>query len=555
MPTTIPTDKTLSALQETFHGVPLEDLTKEDRIKFEKHPLDIWERMEANARDQKFPEGGDVFRYKYHGLFYDPASATYMLRCRIAGGILTADQFEGLSGLSAELGDGHAAITTRANFQMRGFQARHGLDLITRLDELGLSSKGSGADNIRNITCAPTCGIDTQEMIDVRPYVRALHHRILNDRSLFDLPRKFNIAFDSGGSVSALADTNDIGFYPIKVETHTTTPTGDIPSGFYFRVLVGGLTGRKSFGSDLGLWIPPIHVVDAAVAICQVFQESGCRTNRRRARLKDLIEEWGLEKFAKEVRRRMPVAIPYEPFPWFHCEARTDTRAHIGIHPQKQVGLYYAGIAIPAGRMTALDMRELARLARDFGSGEIRLTVWQNILIPNIPFRRVALFQKKLSALGFSTDAAAFAGGVVACTGNQGCRLSASDTKGHALRLIEHLEKKLKLKRPVNIHLSGCAHSCAQHYIGDIGLIATKLAGSGEEGYHLYLGGGAESRQKIGREILRGISGEELPLLIERILVAYREKTAETQDFSDFVNDLGVEELQNLFLGNGSLTV
>ncbi len=534
------------------HGVPVSDLTREEIIKVEKNPLDIWDRMEANARAQKSPEGGDIFRYKYHGLFYDAKQNHYMLRCRIPGGVLSADQFDALADMAERFGGGGASLTTRANIQIREIPVRHAVDCVTLLDEVGLTSKGSGADNVRNITASPTSGIDPYEMIDVRPLVRSLHHRILNDRTLYDLPRKFNIAFDSGGSVSVLGDTNDIGFYPIKVDKALKTESGEMHPGFYFRVLVGGLTSRRTFAQDLGLWISPMHAVEAAVTMLRVFQESGCRTNRKRARLKDLLDEWGLKKFSEVVRSRMSVPVMYEPFEWIHPGTQLGGRAHIGIHPQKQTGLYYGGIAIPVGKLTSVKMKLLAKLARECGSGEIRLTVWQNLLIPNIPFAKLAAFRRTVLSMGFSLDPNSLSGGVIACTGNQGCHLSASDTKSDGLALIKHIDGSLKLKQPVNIHLSGCTHSCAQHYIGDIGLIATKIGEAAIPGYHLFIGGGAESHQKIGREIFRNVTGADLPGLLAKMLAHYQKVTGETEDFSSFANRLSVDELRDIASGTGA---
>ncbi|HZP58681.1 MAG TPA: NirA family protein, partial [Opitutaceae bacterium] len=189
--------------EDMLFGTPLSELSKPELWKREENPLDIWEKLVAHAEADKFPDEADTFRFKFHGLFYvAPAQDSFMLRLRLPAGELTAAQLHGLAELAAECGGGYAHITTRANLQIREFRPRDIVRVLTRLQELGLVSRGSGADNVRNITATPTSGFDPAELIDVRPFAKALHHYILNHRDLYGLPRKFNVAFDSGGSVS-----------------------------------------------------------------------------------------------------------------------------------------------------------------------------------------------------------------------------------------------------------------------------------------------------------------------------------------------------------------
>ena len=186
--------------EETVFGTPIEDLCKEELIKHEKNGLDCYDTILANAMADRFPEGGDVFRYKFHGLFFvSPAQESLMLRCRIAGGSLTTSQFRGLAEIADDWGPSRVDLTTRANVQVREIMPKDCPDVLMKLDELGLTSQGSGADNIRNITATPTSGFDPDELIDVMPYARAIHHYILRNRDLYGLPRKFNISYDSGG--------------------------------------------------------------------------------------------------------------------------------------------------------------------------------------------------------------------------------------------------------------------------------------------------------------------------------------------------------------------
>ena len=203
---------------DTVFGTPLEDLSKPERWKHEENPLDIWEKLVAHAEKESFPDEADTFRFKYHGLFYvAPAQDSFMLRLRVPACEITATQFRGLADLANDLGGGYAHVTTRGNLQIREFKPRTIVKTLTRVQEAGPHLRGAGADNVRNITASPNSGFDPYELLDVRPYAKALHHYILNHRDLYGLPRKFNVAFDNGGSLSVAADTNDIGFVACRV--------------------------------------------------------------------------------------------------------------------------------------------------------------------------------------------------------------------------------------------------------------------------------------------------------------------------------------------------
>ncbi len=227
--------------EDAVFGTPLGDLSKPERWKYDGNPLDIWDKLVAHADGDKFPDEADTFRFKYYGLFYvAPAQDSFMLRIRVPAGELSSTQLHGLAELADQLGGGYAHITTRANLQIREFRPRDIVKVLVRLQELGLSSRGSGADNIRNITASPNSGVDPFELLDVRPYAKGLHHYILNHRDLYGLPRKFNVAFDNGGSISAAADTNDIGFMACEVTEKTPGRPESRPRRFYS----GGLFSR-----------------------------------------------------------------------------------------------------------------------------------------------------------------------------------------------------------------------------------------------------------------------------------------------------------------------
>jgi ferredoxin-nitrite reductase len=314
-------------------------------------------------------------------------------------------------------------------------------------------------------------------------------------------------------------------------------------------VAVAGITGHGDFASDLGVAIAPEECVPVAMAIVRVFIDEGDRTDRKRARLKYVLDRMGAARFLAEVERRLPAPLPRLALA--DCEPRAPLArgAHVGFHAQKQVGKVYCGVALPVGKMTSEQMRGLAAIAERFGSGTIRLTPWQNLLISDIDDSCREAVAKSLAQIGLACEVSRVRAGIVACTGNTGCKFSASDTKRHALEIADHVDGRLALDVPVNIHLTGCPHSCAQHYIGDVGLLGAKVAAGDDrevEGYHVLVGGGFGERRELAREILRDVPADELPATIERLLRAYVERRSGADEpFQAFVKRHSVEALRD----------
>lgn len=520
-------------------------LCAEEQAKRAKNPLDAWDELQQHATENRTPRGGDIFCFKTHGLFYvAPAQDSFMCRLRFHGGILNSYQLRRVADISQQFGGGYADVTTRANLQIREIAVPHGPQLLMELQDAGIVARGSGADNIRNITGSPTAGIDRDELYDTRPLSAQMHHHILHHRDLYGLPRKFNIAFDGGGAISAVADTNDIGFVAVRVGEGKA-----VPAGVYFRVQLGGITGHGDFARDTGLLLQPEQCVLWAAAAVRVFIAHGDRTDRKKARLKYLLDGWGFDKFLGEVEKLLafePMRLQLE-----ECEARPRVlkHGHIGFHAQRQEGLFYVGVRLPVGRLQNEQMRGLSDIAGRYGSGTIRLTVWQNLLISDIAEADMVEVKNAVQELGLSCDATAISGAIVACTGNKGCRFAASDTKGHASQIVQFLEPRIALDQPINIHLTGCPHSCAQHYIGDIGLLGTGVEQDDDmvEGYHLFVGGGYGDGQSIAREVVRDIAATDVPALLEKMLAAYQQQRRDANEtFNDFVRRHSTDELRHL---------
>jgi ferredoxin-nitrite reductase len=520
-------------------------LADPEKFKREENPLDSYARLKAHAARNEYPKPADNFRWRFFGLFYvAPSQNSYMCRLRMPNGILKAAQFSGVADLAERYGGGYAHVTTRANLQIREIEAKNAVTMIEAIQDLGLCSRGSGADNIRNVTGNPTAGIDRQELIDTRPYTREWHFHILNDRSLYGLPRKFNVAFDGAGLVPVLEDTNDIGFQAVAVKDGF-----GLEPGVWFRLCLGGLTGHHVFAGDTGVLVKPADATKVADAVVRVFIDTGDRTDRTKARLKYVLDKMGVEKFlalmeeklGRKLDRAVPGALAERP-PF----SRT---AHIGIHAQKQDGLHWIGVVVPVGRLTVTQMRGLAEVARDTGDGDIRLTVWQNLLISGVPTAKLEAAQDKIEALGLAIEANAIRAGLVACTGNTGCKFAASDTKRHAEEIARWCETRVALDTPVNIHLTGCHHSCAQHFVSEIGLLACKVQESEEgdavEGYHVLIGGGFGPYAALGREIYRDVKAQDAPATIERILKAYlAHRASEDESFIGFARRHEIDALK-----------
>ena len=496
-------------------------LADQEKWKRAESPFDGYARLKAAADAGTAPKPEDNFRWRYHGLFWvAPNQTSYMARLRIPNGILKQWQFAGVADLADRHGGGYCHVTTRANLQVREIAPEGANPFLEGLVDIGLTARGSGADNIRNVTGSSTAGIDAQEILDTRPLARSWHFHILNDRSLFGLPRKFNVAFDGGGVMPVLEETNDIGFQAVRV-----LDGAGVEPGIWMRLVLGGISGHKDLARDTGVVCRPGECDAVADAILRVFIENGDRTNRNRSRMKYVLDAWGFDKYLAAVEEKLgrPLArvaaahvAPRGPF---------DRFAHIGVHAQVQPGLNWIGVTLPVGRMTTDEMRSLAAIASECGDGDVRLTVWQNLVLSGVPDARVAEVCARIAALGLSTEATSVGAGLVACTGMTGCKFAAAHTKEWAMRIAEHVDAVLRLDVPVNVHVTGCHNSCAQHYIGDIGLIGAKVPvgedGDTVEGFDIVVGGGFADDPAIGRELWTGVPADECPARVEAILRAY----------------------------------
>ncbi|MBD1935529.1 ferredoxin--nitrite reductase [Trichocoleus sp. FACHB-69] len=497
---------------------------KFERIKSEKDGLVLkqeldylaeigWEAMEEADRD---------YRLRVLGLFYRTVTpGKFMLRMRLANGILSAYQMRVLAEIVQHYGDeGNADITTRQNIQLRQIRLEDVPDIYRKLEQAGLTSVQSGVDNVRNITGSPLAGIDPDELVDTRGLCRMVQDMITNmgkgNPEFTNLPRKFNIAIAGCRDNSVHAELNDIGFIP----AYKNDTIG-------FNVIVGGMFSPKRYEASVPMnaWVPPEDVVALSRAILEVYRDHGLRANRQKSRLMYLIDKWGIEKFREEVEKRfgevggtipLQSAAEKDEFLW-------EKKDYIGVYKQKQPGLNFVGLHIPVGRMYAQDMFDLARIAEVYGSGEIRFTVEQNLIIPNIPDTRMEAFLKEPLLERFSFDPENLMRGLVSCTGSQFCGFALIETKNRALAFVKALEAELTLPQPIRIHWTGCPNSCGQPQVADIGLMGTKGRKNGKvvEAVDIWMGGKVGYEAELGSRVMKSIPCDDLKPVLRDLLVEH----------------------------------
>jgi ferredoxin-nitrite reductase len=499
---------------------PTGSLNKFEKLKQEKDGLAVKSELDHFAQIgwEAMNEGDRDHRLKWLGVFFRPVTpGKFMMRLRAPSGILTSDQMRALASIIQRYGDdGSADITTRQNLQLRGIQLADIPDIFNRLSAVGLTSVQSGMDNVRNITGSPVAGLDANELIDTRPLIQQVQDMITNqgqgNPEFTNLPRKFNIAIEGGRDNSVHAEINDIAFVPAYKD-------GQLG----FNVVVGGFFSAKRCEAAIPLdaWVAPNQdVVDLCRAILEVYRDNGPRANRQKARLMWLIDEWGLERFRAEVERQygrsLPSAVPKDEIDW-------EKRDHIGIYPQKQAGLNYAGLLVPVGRLHADAMFELARLADVYGSGELRLTVEQNVLIPHIPDSRLDTFRAEPILQTFSVDPTPLVRSLVSCTGSQFCNFALIETKQRALALIQEIEAELHIPKSVRIHWTGCPNSCGQPQVAEIGLMGTKVRKEGKtvEGVDIFMGGKVGKDAHLGTCTMKGIPCDDLKSVLSQLLIEH----------------------------------
>ncbi len=500
-------------------------LSKVEQAKADLCGLELAPRLEQLGREgwEALDEATLTIRLKWLGIFFRPVTpGRFMVRLRLPNGVISASQLELLAEVIDRCGEhGSADLTTRQNLQLRGLLLEDMAPLVAAMEQVGLTSRQSGHDNPRNVTGNPLAGIDPEEFIDTRPLVEAIQVALLGPAGPRNLPRKFNVAV--GGAPDSFLLHNDLAFLP----AHHNGSLG-------FTVMVGGFFSaqRNELAIPLGLWLPAGQLPAFTLAVLRHYGHAGNRQQRNKSRLMYLIEQLGLEGYRQAVlaswaelaedlgpeQAGEPVTAVAHDGTHLVCRAPRDG---LGVQPQKQQGLHWVGLHVPMGRLDAEAMLELARLARTYGSGELRLTEAQNALIVNVPAERLEALLTEPLLQRFRPDPSPLQAEAVSCTGNAYCSFALIPTKGTAQAVLEELERRVALPHAVRMHWTGCPNACGQPYMGQIGLMGAKARKDGQmvEAAKIFLGGAMDAEPKLAELHDKGVPLSDLADVLEQLLL------------------------------------
>jgi sulfite reductase (ferredoxin) len=474
------------------------------------------------------------------------ATQYFMVRIRIPNGLLTSVQVKELAALSEEYGRGVADITVRQNIQLHWVTIENIPALIDRLQAIGLTTTGACGDVARNVTGCPVAGIDGHELIDASPFALAIDRELGGNREFYNLPRKFKMSVTGCSSWCSYPEINDVAF------TATTRVRDGVKEvGFTVRI-GGGLSTEPHLAVRLGAFIRQEQVVAVARGVAEIFKASEVlRHSRDKARLKYLFLQhgWTAERFLAELERQIGFALD----PAENEEVPADIhRDHVGLHKQKQEGMYFVGAPVLRGRITPAKLRKVAYLADIYGDGHVRLTVQQNILLINIPKARVDQVLNELNGAGLPVAVSAFARGTIACTGSEFCKLALTETKGFARWLSRELEERIPgFEEQLKLHITGCPNSCGQHWIADIGIEGKKIKADGKmvDAYYFCVGGSVGQISSIARPVGYRCAANEVPDAIERLLNTYTSERRGAESLRGFLARQSNEQIRTILAG------
>ncbi|XP_006647964.1 ferredoxin--nitrite reductase, chloroplastic [Oryza brachyantha] len=504
-------------------------LNPQEKVKLGKEPMSLF--MEGGIRElAKMPleeieadklskEDIDV-RLKWLGLFHRRKHqyGRFMMRLKLPNGVTTSEQTRYLASVIEAYGkEGCADVTTRQNWQIRGVTLPDVPAILDGLNAVGLTSLQSGMDNVRNPVGNPLAGIDPDEIVDTRPYTNLLSSFITGNfrgnPTVTNLPRKWNVCVIGSHDLYEHPHINDLAYMPAVKD-----------GKLGFNLLVGGFISPKRWAEALPLdaWVPGDDIIPVCKAILEAYRDLGTRGNRQKTRMMWLIDELGMEVFRSEVEKRMPNGALERAAPEDLVDKKWQRRDYLGVHPQKQEGLSYVGLHVPVGRVQAADMFELARLADEYGSGELRLAVEQNIVIPNVKNGKVEALLAEPLLQKLSPQPSLLLKGLVACTGSQFCGQAIIETKQRALLVTSQVEKLVSVPRAVRMHWTGCPNSCAQVQVADIGFmgcLTKNSAGKVVEAADIFVGGRVGSDSHLADVYKKSVPCDEVAPIVADILV------------------------------------
>ncbi|KNB53378.1 nitrite/sulfite reductase [Streptomyces caatingaensis] len=460
----------------------------------------------------------------------------FMLRVRIDGGRLTTRQLRVIGEISQEFARGTADLTDRQNIQYHWIRIEDVPEIWRRLEAVGLSTTEACGDTPRVILGSPVAGIAEDEIVDGTPAIEEIQRRFVGNPDFSNLPRKFKSAVSGSPSLDVAHEINDVAFVGVRHPEHG--PGFDVWVG-------GGLSTNPRIGVRLGAWVPLDEVPDVFGAVVGVFRDYGYRRLRTRARLKFLVADWGAERFREVLekeylgRRLLDGPAPEAPVERW--------RDHVGVHRQRD-GRYYVGFAPRVGRVDGSTLTKIAELAEAHGSGRLRTTAEQKMIVLDVDEDQVASLTAGLEALDLRVAPSPFRRGTMACTGIEYCKIAIVETKARGASLVDELERRLpEFDEPITINLNGCPNACARIQVADIGLKGQLVLdddGNQVEGFQVHLGGALGLRPGFGRKV-RGlkVTSEGLPDYVERVLRRYLEQRADGERFAAWTARASEEDL------------
>jgi ferredoxin-nitrite reductase len=516
-----------------------------EKLKDEKHPLKILDEVpELGERDYNDISEEDMVRFQWYGLYHDkPKVGLMMLRIKIPAGQLTPDQLRVIGQLSNRFGRDYAELSTRQTIQLHWLRIRDLPEVFSALASVGLTSKGGCGDAVRNVTGCPVSGLDPNELFDCRTELKELVDYFINHDEYLDLPRKHKITMATCVDQCNAPEINCISF----VGARQPGPAGE-RVGFAVHV-GGGLSSTPRIARDLGVFVEAGQALEVARAILDVWRHDlKYRVSRAKARLKFLVDDYGVEGVRTAVEERLGRKLEdlvEAPPPG----ERVD---HLGVHAQKQDGLAYIGVPVFAGQINASQALAVADLAASYG-GDIRITRQQNFILTGAPTERTDEIVGRLREIGFDLDVHQLRGTSVACTGQPLCNYAVAETKPKMREIVERLESRFGTAvEGLSLGVDGCPHSCAHHWISDIGLQGTTARGDGVaklEAYEVYLRGGLGADATIGRPVLRRVPAEEAVDVVERLVAGWLEGRENGESFQAFARRTADEDLIALASG------
>jgi sulfite reductase (ferredoxin) len=495
-----------------------------ERLKRDKSPLGMLDELPALiAQGYEQVDEEDIVRLKWWGVYHDkPKIGTFMLRLKIPGGIVTPAQLRVIGEISNEHGRESGELSTRQNVQLHYIELGALSDVFDTMHAAGLTSAGACGDTVRNITGCPVAGVAHDELFDVTPILQEAADFFYGNPDYSDLPRKHKIAITACPDACAAPEINCIGLI------------GAVRDGEEgFGVLVGGgLSSVPRVARELGIWVPKEDAVGVLAAILDEWRaDLRYRVSRVKARLKFMIDDIGPEGMRERIEARLG-----RTFDDFTLPALPPAGNHLGTHRQRD-GRNYLGIPVHLGLVSGDQMIALADIAADVG-GDVRITRQQNLVLTNVSDEWLDVVRARLADIGLPLDAGTLRGDAVACTGEPHCNFSVTETKSRMDGLVQLLEERFGRDADgLRMHLDGCPHACAQHWVGDLGFQGTTVrdaAGRRRQAYDVYLRGSLDRPAAIARAVFRRVPSEELDDAVAGLVGGWIAARAAGETFRSF---------------------